>query len=108
MGSIFWDLDLDDANAKFGVRGGRVSYCYLEMHCSVATDGSSAAGTVGDILSTRRRACRALSSPPRLPPLTSNCPAAAPWFCFACVRFALQMIFESLFFLAMTGMAQVS
>lgn len=21
MGSIFWDLDLDDANAKFGVRG---------------------------------------------------------------------------------------
>lgn len=20
MGSIFWDLDLDDANAKFGVR----------------------------------------------------------------------------------------
>lgn len=35
MGSIFWDLDLDDANAKFGVRGFAAMVAkFVVIYCS--------------------------------------------------------------------------
>lgn len=50
MGSIFWDLDLDDANAKFGVRGWAPvvlltcgnRHRFLTVCCSVAESASPA------------------------------------------------------------------